>query len=250
MTLRVCLNADIGELPGEAGRALDRAILEVVTRCSIACGGHAGDAQSMEATLLMAKARGVRAGAHPSYPDREGFGRLRNNIALPDLAASLQAQVASLLSVAARIGADVTHIKPHGALYNDAARDRDLSAILVSLCRQTGIATLIGPPASETERAALAAGLTYIAEGFADRAYEADLSLTPRSVPSAVLDVPADQIAQALSMVLNQQITARTGHPRKIRIETICLHGDTPGAAESARQLRAALEQAGVRICS
>jgi len=248
MTRSICLNADIGELPGRAGRALDKAILDVVSRCSIACGGHAGDAESMAETLRMAAACGVLAGAHPSYPDREGFGRERNNISLADLAISLKSQVSDLLGIAAAKGADISHLKPHGALYNDAARDSDLAHLIAALCLDTGIKTLIGPPASEMERAANLAGLTYIAEGFADRAYEADLSLTPRSLPGAVFADHEAQRAQAFAMVFDHRVTARTGEMIPLHVKTICLHGDTPGAAENAGRLRLALELGGVAI--
>lgn len=248
MSAQVCLNADIGELPGGAGRALDAAILEVVSRCSIACGGHAGDAVSMAETLRMAQARGVHAGAHPSYPDREGFGRTRKNMSLAELAVSLKAQVSDLQAIAATEGVELRHIKPHGALYNDAARDADLARLVVALSGESGITTLLGPPASEMERAARVVGLTYIAEGFADRAYEADLSLTPRGLPGAVFEDHAAQRAQALEMVLKHQVTARTGEILPLRIDTLCLHGDTPGAAENAVSLRDALEASGIAI--
>ena len=248
MTPSICLNADIGELPGEAGRALDQAILQVVSRCSIACGGHAGDAVSMAQTLRMATEQGVLAGAHPSYPDREGFGRSRNNVSLEDLALSLKSQVSELLHIAAATGTVVDHIKPHGALYNDAARDAGLASLVVGLCVETGIRTLLGPPASEMERAARAAGLAYIAEGFADRAYEADLTLTPRSLPRAVHEDHDAQRVQALAMALDHHVTARTGETIPLHVQTICLHGDTPGAAENAARLRAALEARGIAI--
>lgn len=248
MTRSICLNADIGELPGDAGRALDRAILKVVSRCSIACGGHAGDAASMAQTLEMAQAFGVLAGAHPSYPDREGFGRSRNNVSAAELAASLKDQVSDLLRIAAATGAQVRHIKPHGALYNDAAKDAGLAGMVAALCVETGIPVLLGPPASEMERAARASGLTYIAEGFVDRAYEADLSLTPRNLPGAVFHDPETQQAQALSIALRHEVTTRTGQIIALHVQTLCLHGDTPGAAENAAVLRAALEAQGIAI--
>lgn len=244
----ICLNADIGELPGSAGRALDGAILKVVSRCSIACGGHAGDAESMRETLGMAAASGVLAGAHPSYPDREGFGRRRNNISLIDLEASLMTQVRGLLEIAAASGYTVNHIKPHGALYNDAARDAALAELVARVCVRSGVPVLLGPPASELERAAISAGLNYIAEGFADRAYEPDLSLTPRSEPGAVIEDASAQCRQALDMALHHRVRTRAGQTLPIRVETICLHGDTPGAAQSAAHLRQQLERQGVVI--
>lgn len=248
MTRTICLNADIGEMSGDAGRALDRAILDVVSRCSIACGGHAGDEASMEATLAMARDRGVKAGAHPSYPDREGFGRSRNNISTADLKLSLKAQTASLLAIAARTGSDISHLKPHGALYNDAAKDAELAQLVAGLCADMGIPALIGPPGSEMERAARDARISFIAEGFADRAYEPDLSLTPRSMPGAVFEDHDTQFAQALSIVLDQTVTTRTGEIVGLKIGTLCLHGDTPGAASNAALLRAGLEQRGIII--
>lgn len=244
----ICLNADIGELPGEAGRALDRAILRHVSRCSIACGGHAGDAESMAQTLQMAEEYGVLAGAHPSYPDREGFGRSRNNMQAAELSRSLKRQVADLQKVAVEVGVQLRHIKPHGALYNDAARDAELAGMVAMLCVDAGLTALLGPPASEMERAARAMGLVYIAEGFADRSYEADLSLTPRNVPGAVFSDAETQGDQALSIVLRREVITRTGETVPIQVQTLCLHGDTPGAAENAARLRAALEQQGIAI--
>lgn len=248
MTRSICLNADIGELPGEAGRALDRAILSQVSRCSIACGGHAGDAESMTQTLQMAQEYGVLAGAHPSYPDREGFGRSRNNISAEALAASLKDQVSDLLRIAAATGTQVCHIKPHGTLYNDAAKDAGLATMVAALCAETGIPVLLGPPASEMERAARASGLTYVAESFADRAYEADLSLSPRNLPGAVFHDAESQSAQALSIALRHEVITRTGETVPLHVQTLCLHGDTPGAAENAARLRAVLEARGITI--
>ncbi|MFN4025418.1 MAG: 5-oxoprolinase subunit PxpA [Hyphomonas sp.] len=248
MTRSICLNADIGELPGEAGRALDGDILKVVTRCNIACGGHAGDEESMAATLSMAAKAGVLVGAHPSYPDREGFGRTRNSASQADLATSLEAQVAGLIAIAGRIGTRVSHIKPHGALYNDAARDPDLGALVAGLCRESRIPTLLGPPASELETAARKAGIAYIAEGFADRSYEPDGSLTPRSVPGSVFEDHERQCAQVLSIVLDRRVKTRTGTFIELPVQTICLHGDTPGAAANAARLRAALDNRGIAV--
>ena len=248
MTRSICLNADIGELPGEAGRALDRVILRQVSRCSIACGGHAGDTESMTQTLQMAQEFGVLAGAHPSYPDREGFGRSRNNVSAAELATSLKDQVSDLLRIAAATGTQLRHIKPHGALYNDAAKDAGLAGMVAALCAETGIPVLIGPPASEMERAARVSGLTYVAEGFADRAYEADLSLTPRNLPGAVFRDAESQNAQALSIALRHEVITRTGETVPLHVQTLCLHGDTPGAAENAARLRTVLEARGVTI--
>lgn len=248
MSKTTCLNADVGELLGDEGRALDRAILDVVTRCSIACGGHAGDDESMTATIRAANARGVLIGAHPSYPDREGFGRSRINISDADLELSLLSQVRRLKAIGRERGVPVVHLKPHGSLYNDAARERVLADMVATVCVRTDIDTLIGPPLSELKAAAVAAGLTFVAEAFADRAYEADGSLTPRSMPGAVITDPAGQLAQVLSLVQSGRVTARTGEAVHLAAQTICLHGDTPGAAQSAYQLKQALLERGLSI--
>jgi UPF0271 protein len=248
MTRTICLNADLGELPGAEGRALDAAILRVVTRCNIACGGHAGDEASMRETVQRASAHGVRLGAHPSYPDRLNFGRLSLHMAPEDLAAALDNQVAVLQKIAFAEGARITHLKPHGALYNDAAKNPELARLVVQATQHAGLRELVGPPKSALEDAAREAALVYIAEGFADRTYETDGALTPRSVPGAVI---ADQHlveAAARRMALEGVVMARTGETLSLGIRTICLHSDTPGAAQHAAQVRAALETAGVRI--
>ena len=248
MKERICLNADVGELPGEEGRALDRAILDVVTRCSIACGGHAGDDESMSATIHAARARGVLLGAHPSYPDREGFGRSRANVSNEELERSLLLQVRQLMAIARERGAVVSHLKPHGTLYNDAAKDPALAEMVVTLCQRTEIPAMIGPPNFMLESAAQSAGLNYIAEAFADRTYEADGHLTPRSVPGAVIHEEALQLEQVLRLVETHHIIARTGEAVPIDAQTVCLHGDTPGAAKSAFALKQALVARGVTI--
>lgn len=248
MTRTICLNADLGELPGPEGRGLDAAILSVVTRCNIACGGHAGDEASMRETVQRASAHGVHLGAHPSYPDRVNFGRLSLQMSPEVLVAALDDQVAALLKIASAEGARITHLKPHGALYNDAAKNPELARLIVQATQRAGLRELIGPPKSALEDAAREAGLVYIAEGFADRTYESDGGLTPRSVPGAVITDEHLVEAAALSMALDGVVMARTGETLSLGIRTICLHSDTPDAAQHAAQVRAALEAAGVRI--
>ena len=248
MNRSICLNADVGELPGDEGRALDRAILDVVTRCNIACGGHAGDDESMSATIRAADARGVRIGAHPSYPDRKGFGRARIDISDADLEFSLISQVRRLKAIARERGARVAHLKPHGSLYNDAAKDNALADMVAAVCVRSGIDTLIGQPGSQLQAAAEAVGLVFIAEAFADRSYEADGRLTPRSLPGAVITDGTGQLTQVLGLIETGRVTARTGETVSLDAETICLHGDTPGAARAAFALKQALMVRGIRI--
>lgn len=237
---RLDLNADIGEISGPEGRALDQAILSAVTSCNIACGGHAGDADSMAATLEMAKKLGVRAGAHPSYPDREGFGRRSVVISESDLKASLKDQVKTLKMLADERDITLTHLKPHGALYNGAAQDALLARIVADVTVESGIGTLVGLPNSEMAKAAEEAGLDFLGEGFADRSYELDGSLTPRDVDGAVLESEVAQKEQALRLADGAVVT-RTGPEIALEIQTICLHGDTKGAWEAAVGIRKAL---------
>ncbi|MFN3911999.1 5-oxoprolinase subunit PxpA [Hyphomonas sp.] len=248
MTVSICLNADLGEMPGADGRALDAAMLGVVTRCNIACGGHAGDAEIMRETVRTAKINGVQIGAHPSYPDLSNFGRRSIQIAPTELRVSLTAQVRLLAGIAASEGAEVVHLKAHGALYNDAARDEGLARLLAHIAQEAELAELVGPPGSQLEQAAGAAGLRFVAEGFADRSYEADGSLTPRHISGAVIEAPDEVLAQAVTLAMQGAVTARGGARIDLRIQTLCLHGDTPGAAAHARAIRTGLEQAGIAV--
>lgn len=248
MTLAICLNADVGELPGQDGRALDADLLALVSRCNIACGGHAGDAGTMAATVALARHHGVGIGAHPSYPDRAGFGRVRLAMTSAALATALSGQVAALQAVAADLGATVGHLKPHGALYNVAATDPATARLVATVAADAGIGQLLGPPGSALEAAAAQAGLRFITEGFADRSYEADGSLTPRHQPGALLASPADVVAQVLRIVRQGEVIARTGERLHLRVQTLCLHGDTPGAPGLARGLRAELSAAGIAV--
>ena len=248
MTRSICLNADIGELPGINGRALDRAMLDVVTRCSIACGGHAGDQESMAATVKAADARNVQMGAHPSYPDREGFGRKDMKLSRVELSATLLNQVRALAAIARERGVAISHLKPHGALYNTAARDEDVARTIVDVTIQSRIPLLIGPPNSRLQAAADYAGLAYLAEGFADRAYEASSHLTPRTMDGAVIESDADRIRQAVQIASTGTVTTRTGETIDLAVQTICVHGDTPGALASARNIRDALQDASIIV--
>ena len=248
MSGSICLNADLGELPGEAGRALDAEMLRVVTRCNIACGGHAGDEESMRRTVEVAKTHRVQIGAHPSYPDLEHFGRRSLTMESAELAASLDAQVSRLLEIAKSAGVPVVHLKAHGALYNDAAKDEALAKLVAGAAVKAGIPELVGPPNSAMDTAALAAGLQFLAEGFADRRYEPDGALTPRSVSGAVIAEGAEVLAQALSFAQSGRVNVRGGGALRLPIQTLCLHSDTPGAPEHAAAIRAGLEAAGIEV--
>lgn len=204
----------------------------------------------MRATVRAAMAAGVRIGAHPSYPDRENFGRRSLSLPPDALAASLLEQISGLAAIVRQEGGEVAHLKPHGALYNDAARDAELSRIIVEVARSASIEEMLGPPESALAEAARAAGLRFIAEGFADRSYESNGALTPRSEPDAVLSDAADVEANALRMALEGSVIARTGEVLALGIATICLHSDTPGAADHATHIRAALEASGIVVAA
>ncbi|MEM9054170.1 MAG: 5-oxoprolinase subunit PxpA [Pseudomonadota bacterium] len=245
MSLVMDLNADLGE-----GGQYDEALMALITSCNIACGGHTGDEASMRAALSLAKAHNVAAGAHPSFPDRENFGRVDSELTGAALEQKLSEQVEALKQIAAELDIAVTHLKPHGALYNMAARDPGLAASVADVTASLlPGAALVGPPESELTQAAARTNLLFIAEGFADRAYEADGQLRSRQKAGAVLTDPEQQSQQALNMALNHQVSAYTGERLSLPVQTLCLHGDTPGALEAARAIRETLEQNGVEIC-
>lgn len=246
--LKICLNADIGELPGANGRALDRALLDMVTRCSVACGGHAGDTESMEATLKAADARNVLVGAHPSYPDIEGFGRRSLDMPLEDLRASIVSQCRTLKAIAREKGVAISHIKPHGALYVDVAQKREFAEMLLDIAIQLEIPLIVGPPRSYIQKITRENNFPFLIEAFADRTYEADGNLTPRSQPRSLIDDDNEAVAQTLQIVTRQQVTTRTGEVLEMHVDTLCLHGDSPGAVSTAFAVRQGLLAHRVKI--
>lgn len=238
------LNADLGE-----GDPYDDELLQVVSSCNIACGGHAGDFATMEATVSTAIANGVAVGAHPGYPDKKGFGRVSFFVAGDALYTSLSEQVDSLADIAASLGATLSHVKAHGALYNDAVADADLAEIIARVTAEApGAAALVGMANSELQAAAERHGLAFIAEAFVDRTYETDGTLVSRSEPCAVHSEMSVVTNQAVSLAKDGQVTARNGDVIDVRADTLCIHGDTPGAAEAARAVRDVLSNRGVEI--
>lgn len=226
----VDLNADLGE-----GDAYDNELLEIVSSCNIACGGHTGDANSMRVTATAAMANEVAIGAHPGYPDRGGFGRRSRFVEGDELKDSLVSQICALKTIVEDLGAALSHVKPHGALYNDAVKDRTLADTIANAIKEAAPqAKFVGLPDSEMQNAARHSALEFIGEGFVDRAYRSDGQLVPRSEPGAVHDSPDQVVSQAASLVG--------------RVDTLCIHGDTPCAAALARAVRESLENKGVAI--
>ena len=242
--MRIDLNADLGEMNTPEGWASDRAILEVVSSASIACGGHAGDVHTMARAVEAAGEFGVRVGAHPSYPDRDGFGRRSGFMeAGAELRKVLERQVGALRDVA---GEGLGYIKPHGALYNDAVADGALAEMLVELAEGFGL-PLMGAPVGEVVAAARGR-VGYIAEGFIDRRYGAHGHLVSRSELGAVLESETERLEQLESLALEGRVAVATEEVLQLRCDTLCLHGDSPGAVATARAARARLEALGVEV--
>ena len=241
------LNADVGELPELAD--VEDALLGVVTSVNIACGGHAGDAGSMERLVRAAIARGVAIGAHPSYPDRAGFGRRAMNLPHDVLAGTTAEQVAALLEVTRRAGVRLAHVKPHGALYNAAAKDAALArAIADGVARVAPGVVLVGLAGSAMLGVFSEAGFAVAGEAFADRGYEPDGSLTPRGWPGAMKALSEEAAEQAVAIATCGEVVAANGARVRIAARTLCLHSDTPGALGIARAVAARLGQEGVAI--
>jgi len=230
MMVQIDLNADLGE-----GGAYDDELLAIVSSCNIACGGHAGDESSMRSTVKVAISKNVAVGAHPSYPDREGFGRRSKFLAGDALYASLVDQIIALRTILTEQQHELLHVKPHGALYNDAVVDAELANTIVRAINEAAPrAALVGLPGSCLAKAAAQNASQFVAEAFIDRAYRPDGQLVPRSEAGAVLTDIDAIISQAVSLAQ--------------RADTLCIHGDTPRAAEAATAVRAALEARGTVI--
>lgn len=248
-TATLDLNADLGELPGQAGQGIDAALLGVVTSANVACGGHAGDRSSMVRVCAAAVERDVRVGAHPSYVDREHFGRRALDVDPDRLREQVLEQLGAVEDAATSAGTRVSYVKPHGALYHRVAHDPGQAGALVqALTRHGQGLALVGPPGALALSLAAAAGLPTVVEGFADRAYAADGSLLPRDVAGAVVTDPDAALAQALSLAREGAVRAVDGALVPLAVRTLCVHGDTPGAVETARRLRDGLRGAGVEL--
>lgn len=243
--MTVDLNADVGE------GFDDERLLPFLTSCSIACGAHAGDAGTMRATLEAARRAGVSCGAHPGYPDPKNFGRIEVPMTLEEIADTVGAQVAALQAAARPLGVKISHVKPHGALYHACARRSDVArAVAQAVAKRDRDAVLVGFAGSALLVEGARAGLRVAGEGFADRRYLADGNLAPRSLAGSVLRSPEEAADQALSIVRDGLVLAPDGTRLKIEAQTICLHGDTPGAVEIAAAVRRKLEGSGVALAS
>jgi UPF0271 protein len=243
------LNCDMGESFGAWQMGADEAVMPHISSANVACGAHAGDPSVMRRTVRLARAAGAAVGAHPGFADLQGFGRREMQVDPAALEDSLIAQIGALAAIARAEGAALQHVKPHGALYNMAARDARLAAAVaraVVACDPSLI--LFAPPASALIDAGRDHGLRVAAEGFADRSYEPDGSLTPRSRPGAVIHDVDAVAARAVRMVRDGVVLASDGRAIDLRLQTICVHGDTPGADVIAARTADALRGAGVTV--
>jgi 5-oxoprolinase (ATP-hydrolysing) subunit A len=247
--LKIDLNCDMGEIPEAIADGTQEALMRSLTSVNVACGGHAGDREMMRSTIQQALRRGVAIGAHPGYADREHFGRRELKIAAEEVAESVFEQVQALAHVAESCGARVGHVKPHGALYNQAVRDRELAgAIAEGVARWRRDVVLVGLAGSPMLEVFLEAGFVVAAEAFADRRYEPDGTLRSRKFEDALIRNPEEAGRQALGMVKRGVATASDGSEVAVAAQTICIHGDTPGATAIAAEVARTLVEAGIRI--
>jgi UPF0271 protein len=239
------LNADLGEGYNDA------AVMPHISSANVACGFHAGDAETMRRTVELCVQHGVAIGAHPSLPDREGFGRREMDIPPGEVYAHTRQQIGTLGALAKAAGARLRHVKPHGALYNMAARDRALADAIAHAVRDFDAnLVLVGLAGSASIAAARDAGLACAQEAFCDRRYRADGSLTPRSQAGAVIEEIDEAIQQAIAIAMRGEAIAGDGSRVRIAADTLCVHGDRASSGEFARRLREALERKGLRVAA
>ena len=247
--MKINLNADLGESFGAWTMGDDEALLQVVGAANIACGFHAGDPLVMRRTVRTAVAAGVGPGAHPAYPDLQGFGRRPMQMAPAELEAAIIYQVGALAGIAAAEGAQLVHVKPHGALSNQSCEDDALADVVARAVRAVDRdLILLAPALSALERAGRRAGLQVACEAYADRAYTDAGMLVPRREAGAVLHGADTVVAHVRRMLQAGGLVSRTGKVLPTPMHSLCVHGDTPGAVEHARHMRAALEADGWRM--
>jgi 5-oxoprolinase (ATP-hydrolysing) subunit A len=247
--MKIDLNCDMGEFTGEDGIAKDAALMDYVSSVNIACGAHAGDVTTMVRTARNATAKGVAVGAHPGYVDKENFGRVEMDLRVEEVYELVSEQVKAMKAVAEELGGRLHHVKPHGALYNQAAKDAELARAIARAVRDLDPKLVFyGLSGSHLIAEAEKLGLKTASEVFADRTYQADGSLTPRSQPGALITETERSLAQILEMIEQGTVTALTGETVPIRAETICIHGDGELALEFARKVSEMLNRKEIRI--
>jgi 5-oxoprolinase (ATP-hydrolysing) subunit A len=246
---RIDLNCDMGEMPEHISDGTQEALMRSITSVNIACGGHAGDAQTIATTIQQALRHKVAIGAHPGYADRANFGRIELNLSSDEVADSVYAQVCALGQVAALYHANITHVKPHGALYNQAVHNGQLArAIASGVARWSQQVVLVGLAGSPMLDIFREAGFPIAAEAFADRRYEPDGTLRSRKHPDALIQDPDEAARQALTIVQHGKVVAQDGSEVPLHADTLCIHSDTAGSPQIAAQVAKALREAGVNV--
>ena len=245
--MKIDLNCDLGESFGRYTLGEDALIMPLITSANIACGFHAGDASVMQATVRLAKQHGVAIGAHVGWPDLQGFGRREMSLSPEETEALVLYQIGGLAGFAKAEGVELRHVKPHGAMYNQSARERGVAEAVARAVKRFSVdIALVGLAGSGSVEAAQGLGLRVLNEGFPDRGYTSEGALVPRSQPGAILSSVEEVAAHAVSLALNG---IQFGG-RRVRVDTLCLHGDNVHAAENARRVREALQNAGIEVAA
>ena len=246
---RIDLNCDLGEAKDEAGFAAETRVMPFLTSVNIACGFHAGTPELMRRTIRQARVYGLAIGAHPSFLDREGFGRRTLQMTPAEVETLVAHQVGALWGIAALEGVVLTHVKPHGALYNLAAQDRRLAdAIAKAVAAVDRRLVLVALAGSVCVEGAEAIGLAVAEEAFADRAYSQAGTLMPRDLPGAIIHDAGEALDRAVRLIRDGELATFDGSTIRLHADTLCLHGDTPNAEAMARTMREGLERVGVQI--
>lgn len=251
MRTSIDLNSDLGEGYGPWSMGEDQRMLSIVSSANIACGGHASDPETMFRTLMWAKENNVAVGAHPGFNDREGFGRRLIPMAPAEIGRMCAAQIGALIALASMAGTKVTYVKPHGALGNLAARDRDVADAIVSGARQVDPKlAILAISGTECEKAARSANIPVYSEIFADRGYLSSGQLVPRGQDGAMIHDPSEAANRLLNFFETGKMPVIDGAPIPLAADSICVHGDSPSAVKMAQELRRKLETAGVKVAS
>ncbi len=247
--ITIDINADLGESAEALANGTDFELMRYITSANVACGGHAGDQQTMQQTLEAAQRLHVAVGAHPSYPDRKNFGRIESTLSPAEIEASVHQQIAALNKIAQSLGVRLVHVKPHGALYHAANVNAEVAlAIGRAVKRVDPELVIVGQAGSPALDIWHLLGLRCAAEAFADRAYEPDGTLRKRTLAGALLDDPARAAQQALDLAARHRVITSNGSELPVVADTICIHSDTPGSVAIAREVNQRLKAAGVTV--
>lgn len=247
--LWIDINADLGESEESLAKGTDFELMRYITSANVACGGHAGDENTMRETVRFAKQLNVAVGAHPGYPDRANFGRLESPMSAAEIESSVRDQIAALASIAGSLGVRLAHCKPHGALYHAANKSVEIAAAIGrAVLESDEQLIMVGQAGSSTLTLWESMGLSCAAEAFADRAYEPDGILRKRTLPGALLDDPARAAQQAWDITARQTVVTTNGSELRVTASTICIHSDTPGSVAIARAVNERLKHGGVPV--